>query len=82
MAWEVQQRRSGITREEWMFRASPYVRRLIESGEHPMFARVVMDARQPHMGADASFRYGLERVLDCIEAALPSVPGGHRHRAD
>jgi AcrR family transcriptional regulator len=74
LAWEETRRRSGMTREQWMLRSSPYVQRLIASGEHPMFTRVVKDARQPHMGPEAAFRYGLERVLDCIEAALPTVP--------
>jgi len=74
LGWRDEQRRSGMSREKWMFRTSPYVRRLVESGEHPMFTRIVRDARQPHMGFDAAFRYGLERVLDCIEAALPDVP--------
>jgi AcrR family transcriptional regulator len=71
--WEEVERRSGMTREQWMYSSSPYVQQLIESGEHPMFTRIVKDARQFHMGADAAFRYGLERVLDCIEAALPTV---------
>jgi AcrR family transcriptional regulator len=74
--WEEQRRRSGMTREQWMSRAGPYVQRLLAGGEHPMFARIIKDARQPHMGREAAFRYGLERVLDCIEGVLPAVPDG------
>jgi hypothetical protein len=31
-----------------------------------------MEARQPHLSRDDQFRNGLQRVLDCIAAALPS----------
>jgi AcrR family transcriptional regulator len=74
MAWEAEWRRSGISKENWMGRSAPYVHQLISSGQHPMLARIVMDARQPHMDPEAGFRYGLERVLDCVQAALPSAP--------
>ncbi|GAA3955769.1 TetR/AcrR family transcriptional regulator C-terminal domain-containing protein [Actinomadura viridis] len=71
LAWQNEVRRSGISREGWMGRSAAYVHRLIDGGDHPMLARVVRDARQPHMDPDARFHYGLERVLDCIQAALP-----------
>ncbi|MFV2172912.1 TetR/AcrR family transcriptional regulator C-terminal domain-containing protein [Actinomadura sp. LOL_016] len=67
-------RRSGLTAAEWMARNSPYVQRLVESGEYPIFTKIVLEARQPHLGPGDQFRYGLERVLDCMAAALPS-PG-------
>ncbi|MEV5827028.1 TetR/AcrR family transcriptional regulator [Spirillospora sp. NPDC052242] len=68
-------RRSGLTAAEWMARHSPHVRQLVESGEYPMFSKIVLEARQPHLNHDDQFRYGLERVLDCLAAAL-SAPGG------
>ncbi|MEV5709741.1 TetR/AcrR family transcriptional regulator [Actinoallomurus sp. NPDC052274] len=73
-------RRSGLSESEWMERSSPHVQQLVESGEYPIFTKIVMEARQPHLGRDEQFRYGLERVLDCIAVALPSTvePGTTR----
>lgn len=65
-------RRSGLSESEWMARSSPYVDRLVKSGEYPIFTKIVMEARQPHLSRDDQFRYGLKRVLDCVAAALPS----------
>ncbi|XRQ15081.1 TetR/AcrR family transcriptional regulator, partial [Actinomadura welshii] len=65
-------RRSGVTAAEWMTRNSPYVRRLLDSGEYPMLTKIVLEARQPHLGPGEQFRYGLERVLDCVAAAFSS----------
>lgn len=79
LSWEKEARRSGLTSEQWMARNSAYVDTLVRSGDYPMFTRIVMDARQPHMDPDERFRYGLERVLDCVAAVLP--PDGHRRRA-
>ncbi|GAA4613194.1 TetR/AcrR family transcriptional regulator C-terminal domain-containing protein [Actinoallomurus liliacearum] len=66
-------RRSGLSESEWMERSYPHVQQLVESGEYPIFTKIVMEARQPHLGPDDQFRYGLERVLDCIAAALPAT---------
>ena len=71
VGWAEELRRSGLSESEWMVRSSPYVHHLLERGEHPIFAKIVMEARQPHLSRDDQFRYGLERVLDCIAAALP-----------
>ncbi|QFG20738.1 TetR/AcrR family transcriptional regulator [Actinomadura sp. WMMB 499] len=63
-------RRSGLSEAEWMARSSPRVRQLLESGEYPIFSKIVLDARQPHLNHHEQFRNGLERVLDSIAAAL------------
>ncbi|MFD4763315.1 TetR/AcrR family transcriptional regulator [Streptomyces sp. NPDC058439] len=65
--------RSGLSESEWMERSYPYVDRLVKSGEYPIFTKIVMEARQPHLSRDDQFRNGLQRVLDCIAAALPST---------
>jgi AcrR family transcriptional regulator len=72
--WSRETRDSGMTPERWMMRSGPYVRELLASGRYPMFERLVLDARLPHMTADEQFRYGLDRVLDCIAGALPAAP--------
>lgn len=73
-------RRGGVTAAEWMARYSPYVQQLVESGEYPMFTKVVLEARQPHLDHDDRFRYGLERVLDCLAGALSSPKEPPRSR--
>ncbi|WP_246654841.1 hypothetical protein [Nonomuraea guangzhouensis] len=45
--------------------------RLVKSGNYPIFTKIVMEAGQPNLSRDDQFRYGLQRVLDCIAAALP-----------
>ncbi|MDL4772449.1 MULTISPECIES: TetR/AcrR family transcriptional regulator [Thermomonosporaceae] len=72
--WTEEIRRSGLSESEWMERSGPYIHWLLASGEHPIFAKIVMDAGRPHQSQDDRFRNGLERVLDCIAMALPSPP--------
>lgn len=74
-------RRSGLSESEWMERSYPYVDRLVKSGEYPIFTKIVMEARHPHLSHDAQFRNGLLRVLDCIAAALPSTAESESGRA-
>ncbi|WP_242614679.1 TetR/AcrR family transcriptional regulator [Actinomadura roseirufa] len=69
--WMREMERSGLTPERWMRESVPHVRELIDSGDYPMFTRVVQEARLPHMSGDEQFRYGLERVLDFVAGALP-----------
>ena len=79
-------RRSGLSESERMARSGPYVDQLVKSGEHPIFTKIVMEARQPHMSRDDQFRYGLQRVLDCIATALPptaeSPMSAHREKSE
>lgn len=71
ISWAEEVRRSGLSEPEWMARSFPRVQQLIASGEYPIFAKIVTEARQLHLSRDDQFRYGLERILDCIAAALP-----------
>ncbi|MFE9099431.1 TetR/AcrR family transcriptional regulator [Actinomadura geliboluensis] len=70
--WMREMRQSGMTPERWMLHSGPYVQELLGTGRYPMFERIVMDARLPHMSAEEQFRYGLDRVLDCIGGVLPA----------
>jgi len=74
-AWIEEERRTGTTREQWMARSGPYIRHILDSGDYPVFSKIVLYARQPHMDDDERFAYGLERVLDAIAAALPRSAG-------
>ena len=40
--------RSGLTREQWLISRAHHTRAILSTGNYPMFARVVMDARGPH----------------------------------
>lgn len=71
ISWAEEVRRSGLSESEWMARIHPYIQRLLKSGEYPIFTKIAMEARQPRLSRDDRFRYGLERVLDCIATALP-----------
>ncbi|MFD0662707.1 TetR/AcrR family transcriptional regulator [Thermocatellispora tengchongensis] len=73
-------RRSGLSEPEWMARSSPRIRQIVGSGEYPIFTKIVMEARHPRLSRDDQFRYGLERVLDCIAAALPEPRRRSRRR--
>ncbi|MFI9558032.1 TetR/AcrR family transcriptional regulator [Nonomuraea endophytica] len=64
-------RRSGLTEAQWMTRSYPYIDQLVKSGDYPIFTKIVMEARHPHLSRDDQFRHGLRRVLDYIAAALP-----------
>ncbi|WP_232320379.1 TetR/AcrR family transcriptional regulator [Herbidospora daliensis] len=66
-----QLRRSGLSEPEWMARSHAHVDRLVKSGDHPIFTKIVTEARRPHLSRDDQFRHGLRRVLDCVAAALP-----------
>jgi AcrR family transcriptional regulator len=66
-------RRSGVDRDHWMAAHAPYVTRIIAEGEHPLVARVVLDAETPHADDrdERRFAFGLERILDGMAAHLP-----------
>ena len=63
--------RRGLSESEWTQQSASYIDRLVKSGEYPIFTRIVMEARHPHLSRDERFRHGLQRVLDCIAAAIP-----------
>lgn len=75
VSWAEEVRRSGLSEPEWLARSYPRIHQLLASGGYPIFSRIVMEARQPRLTRDGQFRYGLERVLDCIAAALPPAAG-------
>ncbi|WP_410676187.1 TetR/AcrR family transcriptional regulator [Amycolatopsis sp. cmx-4-68] len=68
-------RRSGLSELAFMSRMLPRIQELLASGEYPIFTKIVTEAGQPLLNYDDRFRYGLERVLDCIAAALPLAGG-------
>jgi AcrR family transcriptional regulator len=76
LAEQEAQRRTGLSVEQWQDRMAPYIRTLIDSGEYPMFNRIIVEAAIPHSdgGPGEGFALGLERVLDGLAASLPAQP--------
>ncbi|MEQ4716490.1 TetR/AcrR family transcriptional regulator C-terminal domain-containing protein [Nonomuraea sp. B19D2] len=60
------QRRTGQSEDEWRASVAPYIRKVVESGAYPHFARRVVEARDPSF--TEQFTFGLERILDGISA--------------
>ncbi|MEU8381862.1 TetR/AcrR family transcriptional regulator [Streptosporangium sp. NPDC048865] len=78
VSWAEEVRRSGLSESQWTARSFPRVQQLMESGRYPFFTRIAMEARRPHLSRDEQFRHGLDRVLDCVAAALPATAGPRR----
>jgi hypothetical protein len=60
------QRRTGRTEERWRAEVGPYIRRIIESGDYPQFARRVIEA-EDHTFTER-FDFGLACLLDGLDA--------------
>jgi AcrR family transcriptional regulator len=72
IGWLESARRSGLDAEQWKSEyLGPYVRQVVEAGDHPLFSRTVLDSRLSHLPAEERFEYGLDRVLNGIAASLP-----------
>jgi AcrR family transcriptional regulator len=58
--------RAGLTRQQWMDASGPYIMSMVERGEYPLLAKVVLDASTPHAEnrKELVFEAGLERILD------------------
>lgn len=71
LAGQEARRRTGMDEEEWRRMYGPYIRKLIDSGEHPHFAKIIIDAETPHTDAGTQFARSLDRLLDGLAAGLP-----------
>jgi AcrR family transcriptional regulator len=68
-------RRSGLARDQWMTAYSPYLQTILDGGQHPLVAQVVLDAEGPHAEDqdERGFELGLSRILDGLAANLPAA---------
>lgn len=57
--------RVGLTRQQWMDASGPYMMSVVERGEHPLLAKVVLEANIPHAEdrKELVFTEALERIL-------------------
>ncbi|MEU6413381.1 TetR/AcrR family transcriptional regulator C-terminal domain-containing protein [Microbispora sp. NPDC046933] len=72
LAEEQARRRTGLTEEQWRESVGPYIREVIAGGAYPQFARRVAEADDA--GPDERFEFGLECVLDGVEARVRRAP--------
>ncbi len=88
---EGDERRSGLSYEEWYEQSGPLLERLIPFSHYPHLTRVwlsgVFEEPGAGLGADGGFEFGLQRVLDGIEQyvderAPQQVPQPSRLRKD
>jgi len=65
-------RLSGLSREQWMSSRAHHTRAILETGEFPMFSRIVKDAAAPHdpQSAEHGFSLGLDHILDGVEVRI------------
>ncbi|WP_084516665.1 TetR/AcrR family transcriptional regulator [Microtetraspora niveoalba] len=68
-------RRTGLDLKEWTALQAPFMMAVIASGDHPMIARMATEGGRAYADIEERFEYGLERVLDGIEARLPESDG-------
>ena len=74
--------RAGLTMDQWMDLYGPYMLSVVERGNHPLLARVIIEAETPHAPDrnDLVFTAGLARILDGLgpggPGADPTEPDG------
>jgi AcrR family transcriptional regulator len=78
------EQRTGLTDDEWWAAQAPLLERVIEPDRFPVASRVGTAASEAYRGLwdpDHTFEFGLERVLDGIEALVEARrAGGSRSR--
>lgn len=61
--------RTGVTDDEWWAAQAPYLQRALSGEDNPMLGRVA-DAGGFEGSHDRSFEFGLQRILDGLEALV------------
>jgi AcrR family transcriptional regulator len=67
------ERRTGLTEEQWWYRQAPLLERVLDPARFPLAVRVGTAAGEEHQAAydpEHAFEFGLQRVLDGIEALV------------
>ena len=62
------ERASGMSERQWQISSSPYISRMLATGQYPTLARVIHDATHPD--PDTTFDTGLDCVLNGIASQL------------
>ncbi|WP_433249853.1 TetR/AcrR family transcriptional regulator [Streptosporangium sp. CA-135522] len=64
LAEQQTQRRTGMTEEQWRAGVAPYIRKVVESGVYPQFARRIIEAEDHTF--EEQFEFGLACLLEGI----------------
>jgi AcrR family transcriptional regulator len=67
------EKRTGLTDEQWWYRQAPLLDRVFDPARFPLAGRVGSAAGEEHQAAvdpEHAFEFGLQRVLDGIEALV------------
>ncbi|NUR84817.1 MAG: TetR/AcrR family transcriptional regulator [Nonomuraea sp.] len=65
-------RASGMELMEFMTAQGAYIQSVLDGGDYPMWRRMLAEGGRNYVDPEARFSYGLERLLDGIEARPPS----------
>jgi Tetracyclin repressor-like, C-terminal domain len=70
----VAQQDTGLSREQWFESQSDWFRTILATGQYPQFAALT---RGPdiYLGLDSFFEFGLQRMLDGVEALIGRAGG-------
>ncbi len=74
-AEEEARHRTGLTKEDWRARNAPLVKRILASSDYPAVSQFVERAQD--LDPETAFEAALRRILDGIQASLPSSPRGN-----
>ena len=74
-AEEEARRRTGLTKDDWRARNAPLVKRILASSDYPAVSQFVERAQD--LDPETAFETALRRILDGIQASLPSSPRGN-----
>jgi AcrR family transcriptional regulator len=68
------QKNSPLSQDEWITTRAHFTRAIVESGEFPVFSRVVRNAKAPHDSrmAEKGFVHGLDHILDGFAVRIAS----------
>lgn len=69
LAQEQVQRRTGVTREQWLAQVAPYLQQQLATGRYPNLQRAYTSGAD--QDNDAAFEFILNFILDAVAAQLP-----------
>ena len=69
---------TGVSLDEWWFSVSPLLEKVIDDSRYPVASRVGAVAGGSSYDTDATFEFGLQRVLDGIQAFVEADPDERR----
>lgn len=72
------EKHTGVSLDQWWFSVSPLLERVFDESRYPTASRVGSVAGGSSYDTDATFEFGLQRVLDGIQAFVEADPDERR----